>query len=108
MRFRLLSTLLALVLCSRSAGAFDRLDPAQLQELVRAQEACNELKFKRAESRINAVIAAEPRHPLPRLFMQAALLTRIQEADAAGADNTGLYKRFDAATDEAVKLSEKR
>jgi tetratricopeptide (TPR) repeat protein len=103
-------TFLILSAFSAAAGArsFDGLGTKTIQALGRAQDACNNLDFGQGERRILAVIHSKPKHPLPRIFLQAAYLARIQECLEAHEDCGPLFERFDQATSDAMQASEKR
>src|SRR4051812_28913550 len=94
---------------SRAPGpvaAFDGLPASAMADLAASQDAYNELKMGLAQSLAAQVIAQWPDHPLPRIFLQGALLVEIQEAAAGKAVDPSLYTRFKQDSNEAVRLAE--
>jgi tetratricopeptide (TPR) repeat protein len=66
--------------------------------LQASQRAYYVLDFDRAEALAEAAIKQAPAHPLPRLFLQGALMARLQEDDAADVDDPAALARFESAT----------
>lgn len=65
----------------------------------------NNLRFDQAEADAHGAIAAQPGHPLPVIYLQGALVARMDEALAAdaGADTVdALQARMDAASTQAL------
>lgn len=87
---------------------FDGLPATAMASLTDCQDAYNELKTGRAQALASEVIAQWPQHPLPRIFLQGAMLVEIQEAAAGRAVEKTLYDRFKKASNEAVALAEER
>jgi tetratricopeptide (TPR) repeat protein len=114
--FRRLPCLLGLALSLSSPGwalkaekpGWDGLPAEAMQALAECQDAYNALDFGKAEGLADSVVARWPEHPLPKIFLQGALLAEIQEVAAGKALEPALYGRFNQASHEAVQAAEER
>ena len=79
---------------------------AALRTLMASQDAVNDMDFDKAERLAQTIVTRYPQHPLPRIFLQGALLARIQENIAAKAEDGPLFTRFNLESDGAVELAE--
>jgi hypothetical protein len=78
--------------------------PAALGELVRGQDLALEMRFDEAEAVIRKAIEAAPGHPLGQVFLNATLLSRIQESFRAGKREVpaAFFKEVDGLIDLAA------
>jgi hypothetical protein len=90
-----------------SAGV-DGLPPETMALLASSQDAAYESNFVLAESLASQAVAMYPDHPLPRIFLQMAILASIQDADITQEENPLLYMRFEKESQEALALATQR
>jgi len=64
----------------------------------------NNLRFDPAEAEARQAMALQPDHPLPVVYLQAALSSEIQEMALAGKEDPALLRRFELATREALDV----
>jgi tetratricopeptide (TPR) repeat protein len=92
-------------LAGAPAAPAGKLPASALRTLLASQDALSELQFERAERLARQVVLGYPAHPLPRIFLQGALLARIQEKMNAQEDDAGLLTDFNRESDSAVDLA---
>jgi hypothetical protein len=86
----------------------DGLPPETMALLAASQDAAYQSNFVLSEMLANQAIAKYPEHPLPRIFLQMAILARIQDADTAQEKDPLLYARFNKESQEALLLASQR
>jgi len=64
----------------------------------------NQLRFDQSEAEARQAMALQPGHPLPCVYLQAALCAEIQEQSLDGREDPALLRRFDQATALAQDL----
>lgn len=104
---RLLMATLFAVVAARAQSPRRHVAAAAMAILADCQDATNNLEFDRAEALAQRAIALEPEDPLPRVFLQMAILARLQESIAAGEDNAALFERFRLESEAALLLARK-
>jgi hypothetical protein len=87
---------------------WDGLEPAVVEGLQASQRAYYALELDRAEALATTAIAQAPAHPLPKLFLQGALLARLQELDEAKQEDPAVEARFEAATQAVLEAVVRR
>lgn len=105
---RLIITILSLTapLVAAPLPATKALPVEALRTLMASQDAVNDMDFDKAERLAQTIVTRYPLHPLPRIFLQGALLARIQENIAAKVEDEPLFTRFNLESDGAVDLAE--
>jgi hypothetical protein len=116
-RLAFLLALAALPAASARAGAppappaglsADDQDAGLLSPTSALLDAClddyNSLRFDRAEAEARQAMALQPGHPLPCVYLQAALCAEIEEQGLAGFEDRAVLERFDRATHQALDL----
>jgi hypothetical protein len=107
--------LLGLATAGRSAGEAPPLGLAAadaaaglLSPTAALLDAClddyNSLRFDRAEAEARQAMDLQPEHPLPVVYLQAALCSEFQEQALARQEDAALLERFDAATRQALDV----
>jgi hypothetical protein len=64
----------------------------------------NRLNFDPAEAEAREAMAAQPELPLPVIYLQAVLVSEVQELTLGHADDSAVRERFDQATVLALRL----
>jgi hypothetical protein len=93
---------------SAEAPGPDGLPASAVALLSACQDATYDLQFDRAEALAGKAIARFPGHPLPRIFLEMALLARIQEAVEARQAAPRLQARFEREAEAALRLARAR
>lgn len=94
-----------IMLCLAAALGGAGLKPETLKLLAECQDATYSLDFDHAEALAHEAMLESALHPLPHIFLQAAILGRIQEFIDAGADSPELFERFQKESDSALSLA---
>jgi hypothetical protein len=77
-----------------------------MQALLECQDAYQSLEFDKAEALAARAIQEYPQHPLPRLFLQASLIARIQEMVLDRRADPALVARFEGATSQSLAVAQ--
>jgi tetratricopeptide (TPR) repeat protein len=82
----------------------DGLDPQTEAILDACFNDYNSLRFDQAEAEARQAMALQPDLPLPIIYLQATLMTEVQEMATAHANTRAVAKRFYLATKQALAL----
>jgi tetratricopeptide (TPR) repeat protein len=91
-----------------STASFDGLDGATLDALAGVEDDYDNLSFDQAEALALSLIAKQPSHCLPRIYLQAACLARVQDLVETGRKDPAAFERFGAATADALSMAQAR
>lgn len=105
MRALILSLLFLPAPAAAARPAFEGLKPETLAVLAECQDATYNLHFDDAEALARKAMLQAALNPLPHVFLQVAILARIQESVDAGEDDPALYARFQKESDAAMALA---
>ena len=91
-----------------SAVGPDGLPSSAMELLTASQDASCDLDFERSEALALEAVRQYPEHPLPRIFLQAAVLAQLQESDESGLKDEKLVRRFERETAAALRVARQR